>query len=320
MRKIFMVLVALSVGIGCFADVTVQSVTAKQRYPWNGLVDIAVTIQGPSNDVSLADCLFAATNSATKAAIPITHITRNGVSGSGTIWMWKFVWDAKADVGAVRIDDVALTVDAKILGGVQLWENGPYWAECNIGANQPEESGYYFWWGDTVGYRRNRSRWDAVDGSRTGFSFDASNCPTYGKNISLLQTAGYINASGTLVAAHDAATAHLGTPWRMPTDAEMLSLISNCTATWTTRNGVNGRLVTGKGAYASKSIFLPAAGNGHDSKLDNLGSYGDYWTSMPYRPSAYAWRLYFDSSDFGLYEGNMRCTGLSVRPVREFPR
>ena len=43
------------------------------------------------------------------------------------------------------------------LGGVQLWENGPYWAECNVGATKPEEYGYYFWWGDTVGYARNDS-------------------------------------------------------------------------------------------------------------------------------------------------------------------
>ncbi len=40
------------------------------------------------------------------------------------------------------------------LGGVQLWVNGPYWAECNVGAITPEEYGYYFWWGDTVGYKR----------------------------------------------------------------------------------------------------------------------------------------------------------------------
>ena len=46
-------------------------------------------------------------------------------------------------------------VDEDDLGGVQLWENGPYWAECNVGATNPEEYGYYFWWGDTVGYTRS---------------------------------------------------------------------------------------------------------------------------------------------------------------------
>ena len=30
--------------------------------------------------------------------------------------------------------------------GVQLWEDGPYWATTNIGAERPEDYGYYFWW------------------------------------------------------------------------------------------------------------------------------------------------------------------------------
>ena len=128
--------------------------TAKQRYPWNGLVDITVTLTGASNDVMDVDCVFVATNSATHTALKVAHVTTvGGITGSGTTWTQKFVWDAKADVGAVKIGDVALTVD--VLGGVQLWENGPFWAECNVGASQPEESGYYFWWGDTVGYKRN---------------------------------------------------------------------------------------------------------------------------------------------------------------------
>ena len=38
-------------------------------------------------------------------------------------------------------------------GGVQLWENGPCWADRNIGAAKPEGHGLYFWWGDTVGYK-----------------------------------------------------------------------------------------------------------------------------------------------------------------------
>ena len=35
---------------------------------------------------------------------------------------------------------------------IQLWKDGPYWAETNIGAENPWDFGYYFWWGDTVGY------------------------------------------------------------------------------------------------------------------------------------------------------------------------
>ena len=308
----------------CFADaqVSVTAVTAQQRYPWNGLVDITVTLQGSAEDVAKADCLFAAINGATKAAIPVEHITRNGDdTGSGSVWTRKFIWDAKADAGAVKIDDVALTVDAKILGGVQLWENGPYWAKCNVGATKPEECGYYFWWGDTVGYKRNASNngWISVKDS-TSFSFSSGNCPTYNKSISQLQSAVYIDSTGNLVAAHDAATAHLGAPWRMPTDAEFSALINNCDTEWTSRNGVSGRLVKGRGAYASKSIFLPAAGYGLDSGLLNLGSYGRYWSSSPDSDTSDdAWTLRFRSGSFYRdYSGRYR--GRSVRPVRGFAK
>ena len=247
----------------CVATPQVVNVTARQRYPWNGKVDITVTLTGASNDVANAACRFVATNSATRAALNVAHVTGDGVvSGSGSTWTRKFVWDATADLGEVKIADVALTVEVEDFSqGVQLWENGPYWAQCNVGATKPEEYGYYFWWGDTVGYERNANNdgWiSTADG--TSFSFSAGNCPTYNKTTSELQSAGYIDSTGNLVSAHDAATAHLGAPWRMPTDAEFAALISNCYTTWTTRNGVYGRLVTGRGTYASRSIFLPAAG------------------------------------------------------------
>ena len=48
---------------------------------------------------------------------------------------------------------------------VQLWEDGPYWATRNIGAEKPEDYGYYFWWGDTVGYKREGDSWVASAGS-----------------------------------------------------------------------------------------------------------------------------------------------------------
>ena len=209
------------------------SVTARQRYPWNGKVDIVVTFSGASNDVAETACVFAATNSATKAALAMAHVTDAGtMSGSGATWTRRSVWDAAADLGEVTIADVVLAAEATTpLGGVQLWEGGPYWAECNVGATKPEEYGYYFWWGDTVGYARNDSDTGWVS-SRTGasFSFSSGNCPTYGKTTAQLQSAGYIDATGNLVAKYDAATAHLGAPWRMPTDAEFAALINNCTS------------------------------------------------------------------------------------------
>ena len=222
--------------------------------------------------------------------------------------------------------------EEKPLGGVQLWENGPYWAECNVGATKPEEYGYYFWWGDTVGYTRDGGTWTdgyhysgvtwvSSTGTRMSSSpFDYSTCPTSYKSMSKLQSEGYVDATGNLVAKYDAATAHLGTLWRMPTDAEFSALVDNCTTTWTTRNGVYGRLVTGKGAYASKSIFLPAAGYGRDSFLYYPGLDGRYWSSTPNSGnSGNAWNLYFYSADF-FWSGEGRHRGLSVRPLRGFAK
>lgn len=210
------------------------------------------------------------------------------------------------------------TITEEDLGGVQLWENGPYWAECNVGATKPEEFGYYFWWGDTVGYKRENDAWVATDGSTSNFLFDDDNTPTYGKSNSELLSAGYIDSTGNLVAAHDAAMAHLGSPWRMPTSAELDALVSNCTITWTTSNGVPGRLFTGKGDYADRSIFLPVAGYGSGSDLFSTGLGGYCWSSTPRSDDSYfAWDLYFYSSSFGRNYGS-RYYGLSVRPVRRF--
>ena len=41
------------------------------------------------------------------------------------------------------------TVNRSVHNKVQLWEDGPYWADTNIGAEKPEDYGFYFWWGDT---------------------------------------------------------------------------------------------------------------------------------------------------------------------------
>ncbi len=217
-------------------------------------------------------------------------------------------------------------------GGVQLWEGGPYWAECNVGASKPEEYGYYFWWGDTVGYTPSGGTltnnfihpcyysgvtWVSSTGEQMGSSPFTTSCPTYEKENAELLSAGYIDSTTNLVAAHDAATAHLGAPWRVPTSAEIEALVSNCTATWITTNGVNGRLVTGQGAYVNRSIFLPAAGYGSGSSFYDPGSYGDSWASTPNSDFSYnAWRLYFNSSYF-LQSDYSRYLGQPVRPVRD---
>ena len=161
--------------------------------------------------------------------------------------------------------------------------------------------------------------WVSSTGEQMSSSpFSLSSCPTYGMDNSTLQSEGYIDSTGNLAPEYDAATAHLGAPWRMPTDAEFAALTNNCTATWITTNGVKGCLVTGKDDYADRSLFLPVAGYGSDSNLGSSSSQGYYWSSTPDLDDSYfAWHLYFNSNNFRQYIYYGRQYGLSVRPVRD---
>ena len=322
--KMFMLAACAMVAAGAAHSAEVTDVVAKQRYPWNGLVDITCKVSGISGTENNHYFSVAAVMPDTGNARQVSQfwVVKNGVNSTdkkvqanGT---YKLLWDAKADLGQVTYDNMVMRVTLIDHDMVQLWKGGPYWATTNIGAKNPEYYGYYFWWGDTVGYKRENGKWVATDGSSSNFSFSSGNTPTYDKDITTLKSLGWITSDGVLAPAHDAAHVHWGGGWRMPTEAEFSALIANCTTTWKTQNGVYGRLVTGKGAYADRSIFLPAAGIGDVSSLYYPGSNGYYWSSSPISDdSINARNLYFNPSDF--YRRNYsRFRGRSVRPVRGF--
>ncbi len=315
---------------GAFAEttVTVSDVIARQRYPWNGLVDIECTvsgIEGVTNGLKLA---VAAVDQATGRARNGSHfqVERGGewsddreVTTNGT---YRLLWDARTDLGRAVFESVAVRVSFDAHEKVQLWEGGPYWATTNIGAEEPEDYGLYFWWGDTVGYRWEGNAWVASDGSSQNFSFGSGTTPTYNKSIATLRGEGWIvtkNGTDVLAPEHDAAQAKWGGGWRMPTYQELYDLCyEKCDWTWTTRNGVNGYVVRGRGDYSEASIFLPAAGYGLGTSLYNAGSYGYYWSSVSYPShSDDARRLYFNSGGHNTYYGS-RYGGQSVRPVQGF--
>ena len=84
--------------------------------------------------------------------------------------------------------------------------------------------------------------------------------------------------------------------------------------TWTTQNGVNGRLFT---AANGNSIFLPAAGYRNNSNLDYAGSNGYYWSSsLGTDYPVDACYLYFKSGYYYVDDYGLRYYGRSVRPVR----
>ena len=134
-----------------------------------------------------------------------------------------------------------------------------------------------------------------------------------------MQSEGWITGGGVLAPEHDAATAHWGGKWRIPTQQELQNLVDKCDWSPATVNGVDGFEVRGRGGYASASIFLPCSGYGYGTSLTYAGSYGCYWSSVPYSDDNYAWDLYFCSGCHGTYNDyGGRYYGRSVRPVQGF--
>ena len=178
------------------------------------------------------------------------------------------------------------------------------WASWNVGASAPEGYGAYFAWGETeIDWDYDWANYKWCNGSSTTLT----KYNTKGAN-------GTVDNKTTLDLADDAARANWGGSWRMPTDAEWTELRSSCTWTWTIQNGVNGRLVT---ASNGNSIFLPAAGDRNYTNLNDVGSYGHYWSSSLGKAGPYgAWIVYFDSSRVYGYS-YARYFGFSVRPVCE---
>ena len=154
---------------------------------------------------------------------------------------------------------------------VQLWADGPYWAETNIGATSPEETGLYFWWGDAKGQMPSSGSFRAP--------FSKDNCPTADKSESDLKNGGWLTGGGILAPAHDAAHAHWGDSWRMPTKQDFQNLLDNCHWVWTFRNGVKGYVIRGKGAFSGESIFLPCTCNAIRTSLSRADESCNYWSS-----------------------------------------
>ena len=182
--------------------------------------------------------------------------------------------------------------------------SGLLWATRNVGATSPEDYGDYFAWGETT--PKSYYDWSTYiysNGADDQLTKYCSNSD-YGYN-------GFTDNLTILQPGDDAATANYG--GRTPTKVEWQELLDNTTATWTTQNGVNGRLFTGTNG---NSIFLPAAGCRWDSNIHGGGYYGYYWSSSLYPGLPfYAWEIGFGSGSQYLDAINRMC-GQPVRAVR----
>ena len=180
--------------------------------------------------------------------------------------------------------------------------SGTLWATMNVGASKPSDYGLYFQWGDVKGYSKDQI---GKDKQFTWSDYKWRSGSTFTR---------YDTAGATLKLEDDAAHANMGGDWHMPTPAQINELLTNTTNTWTTQDGVNGRLFRTK-TDTSKSLFIPAAGGAWDGSFGSSGGIGVVWSSVLSAGDVSSGQgLNFGS--VGAYLGHgSRGSGFSVRGV-----
>lgn len=176
--------------------------------------------------------------------------------------------------------------------------SGLKWATCNVGASEPEEFGDYYAWGET----EPKSEYTSI------------NSLTYKVSFRKLKKSGIIDESGILTNEYDAASVNWGDGWRMPTIEEYGELLDECTWNFASFNGINGYLVTGPN---KKNIFLPAAAFQQGTSIENIGDFGDYWSSTIVKElSGVSCSLGYSSKSYGRRR-YARYAGRTIRPVTD---
>jgi hypothetical protein len=181
------------------------------------------------------------------------------------------------------------------------------WATCNVGANNPEEYGDYFAWGEVA------PKEEYMDSTYKWYNGSINTGTKYCTNSS----EGLIDDKAVLKASYDAASVNWGGAWRMPTKEEIDELVLNCIWHCVFRKGVAGHLVTGPNG---NSIFLPAAGRRVDSSLDSAGSDGYYrssWFNAEYNHRTCGFSFDVESDTIFNNYYILHYHGHSVRPVCE---
>ncbi len=186
------------------------------------------------------------------------------------------------------------------------------WAATNIGASKPEEAGHFVAWGETstkstYTYKNYKYYNSSTYVSEQGWITKYCDFAGWGYK-------GYTDALKLLTYDDDFAQSRLGGLARIPTRKEWEELKSNCTWTWTDRDGKNGYQVTSK--INGNTIFIPAGGI-MDTYAEEVNETGYYWTSDLYREctDAATWEIWSTKS---WYSSEARHKGLTVRAVEDY--
>ncbi len=186
--------------------------------------------------------------------------------------------------------------------------SGTLWATTNVGADNPQDIGLFFAWGDTEGHKLEDGylfswenyKWGEVSGYDTFFTKYCSDS-SRGKD-------GFTDGKFELDPEDDAAYVNWGNEWRMPSKQQLDELLNECTWTLATIGDITGYEVKGPNG---NSIFLPTTGWRID---DMLLEGGAYW-SRSGTPDDVGGAFYLGWDEWGFYEFGGRSDGQCVRPV-----
>ena len=221
--------------------------------------------------------------------------------------------DAVAVVNIINSGKVFEKIIAKTPEGVVAVDlalpSGTLWANMNVGAIAPEDTGSYYAWGETIPQSSTTYDWSIYKysmGSETTLTKYCTNS-RYGS----------VDNKTVLDDSDDAARANWGPEWRMPTYEEMKELVEYTTSESVTINGVYGYKFTSK--TNGNSIFLPYSGWLWKGGIFPSGSDGFYWSSTVGTISNESWIL-----EFGIRRTTgpkldvfPRPAGFPIRPVHK---
>ncbi len=210
--------------------------------------------------------------------------------------------DGSGAKGECRVTVVRIPTDAVDMG------LSVYWSPCNLGTSKPESAGAYFAWGEISSKESySWSTYALCDG--TDRSLKAYNVSSgYGVVDNVMR----------LELKDDAARSIMGGRWRIPTKEEWDELRNDCTWTLGTMNKVQGYYITSKKeGYTDKTIFLPFAGYMSGSEVKFNTGHGYYWMADLYKATpSKAYIEYIHSTGYS-WNTNIRCDGLTIRPVSD---
>lgn len=190
--------------------------------------------------------------------------------------------------------------------------SGTIWSTYNIGANNPEDVGDFFAWGETEpkeSFSKNNYKWFDIYEIDKKVSYRYTNKYFWGDSLR-----GLNDSLTVLLPKDDAASVNWGSIWRMPTMEEWGELESCCDWEWTSINGKEGYKVSGQNG---KWIFFPVTGCYQSTGMINKNE-GCYWTSSIEDDFelAYIGNFWKDAIILNWSSSFYRSNGAVIRPVR----